>query len=201
MIADFLNNYRPRGPWLLVGISPDKKAAPVAATFTDAAKAEAWALEQNKARNVYFSVNPTTQPMNKKANKADIARLEWLHVDIDPRAGEDFEHERTRIKSLLNGGMPKDIPAPSLVIDSGGGFQAFWRLAEPLDLNGDPEKIAQAEAFNMELANRLGGDHCFNIDRIMRLPDTINWPDAKKRQRGREPARRRCIAALMPPIH
>ncbi|EPJ8782222.1 VapE domain-containing protein [Pseudomonas aeruginosa] len=187
MIADFLNKYRAGGPWLLVAISPDRKGSPLAASFTDAAKAEAWALEQNKARNVYFSVNPTAEPINKKANKADIARLEWLHVDVDPRAGEDFEEERARIKSLLNGGMPKDIPAPSLVIDSGGGFQAFWRLAEPLDLNGDPEKIAQAEAFNIELANRLGGDHCHNVDRIMRLPDTINWPDVKKRQRGREP--------------
>lgn len=174
MIADFLNKFRAGGPWLLVAVSPDKKGGPLAASFTDAAKAEAWALEQNKARNVYFSVNPTAKPINKKANKADIARLEWLHVDVDPRAGEDFEQERARIKSLLNGGMPKDIPAPSLVIDSGGGFWGLWRLAEPLDLNGDPEKIAQAEAFNIELANRLGGDHCHNVDRIARLPGTVN---------------------------
>ncbi len=187
MIADFLDKFRAGGPWLLVSISPDKKGSPVAATFTDPAKAEAWALAQNKTNNIYFSVNPTAQPMSKKANKADIAHLEWLHVDVDPRAGEDFEQERARIKSQLNGGMPKDIPAPSLVIDSGGGFQAFWRLAEPLDLNGDPEKIVKAEAFNIELANRLGGDHCFNVDRIMRLPDTMNWPDEKKRKRGREP--------------
>lgn len=187
MIADFLTKFRPGGPWLLVAVPSDKKGGLLAATFTDATKAQAWALEQNKSRNLYFSVNPTAQPINKKANKADIARLEWLHVDVDPRAGEDFEEERARIKSQLNGGMPKDIPAPSLVIDSGGGYQAFWRLAEPLDLKGDPEKIAQAEAFNVELANRLGGDHCHNVDRIMRLPDTMNWPDEKKRSRGREP--------------
>lgn len=187
MIADFLNKYRPHGPWLLVAISPDKNGAPTAATFADAAKAEAWALEQNKTRNVYFSVNPTAATLNKKPTKADIARLEWLHVDVDPRAGEDFEEERARIKSLLNGSLPKDIPAPSLVIDSGGGFQAFWRLAQPLALEGNAEKIAQAEAFNIELARRLGGDHCFNVDRIMRLPDTMNWPDEKKRKRGREP--------------
>ena len=187
MIADFLNKYRAGGPWLLVSISPDKKGSPVAATFSDAAEAEAWALAQNKINNVYLSVNPTSKPLNKKPNKADIARLEWLHVDVDPRAGEDFEEERARIKSLLNGGMPKDIPAPSLVIDSGGGFWGLWRLAEPLDLNGDPEKIAQAEAFNIELANRLGGDHCHNVDRIARLPGTVNWPDAKKRAKGREP--------------
>jgi len=34
----------------------------------------------------------------------------------------------------------------------------------------------------------FGGDHCGNIDRIMRLPGTMNWPDKKKREKGREPA-------------
>lgn len=187
MIADFLENYRPHGPWLLVAIPPDKKGRLLASTFTDAKKAEEWAKEQNKTRNLYFSVNPTSKNIHKKPTKNDISQLEWLHVDVDPRVADDFEEERTRIKSLLNGGMPKDIPAPSLVIDSGGGYQAFWRLSEPLALDGDPEKIAQAEAYNIELANRLGGDHCFNVDRVMRLPSTTNWPDERKRKRGREP--------------
>lgn len=188
MIADFLNKqHRPGGPWLLVAISPDKKGAPTAATFTDPARAEAWALAQNQAKNVYFSVNPTSKTMNKKAKKPDIARLEWLHVDVDPRAGEDFVQERARILRMLTVELPEGVPAPSGVIDSGGGFQAFWRLAESPELNCDPEKIAQAEAFNIELANRLGGDHCHNCDRIMRLPFTMNWPDEKKRKRGREP--------------
>ncbi|KAA0214582.1 MAG: hypothetical protein DWB43_10720 [Lautropia sp.] len=187
MIADFLNTFRPGGPWLLVAIHPDKKGSPLAVSFQDAAQAETWATKRNKTHNIYFSINPAAKALNKKPTKADIARLEWLHVDLDPRAGEDFEQERQRIKSLLNGGMPKDIPAPSLVIDSGGGYWGLWRLAEPLDLNGDPDKIVQAEAFNVELANRLGGDHCFNIDRIARLPGLTNWPDAKKRAKGREP--------------
>lgn len=186
MIADFLERYRPGGPWQLVAIKPDSKAGPVAATFTDAGHAEVWALKHNQVANVYFAINSLARPMSKKADKADIAHLEWLHVDCDVRAGEDFDEERSRIKSSLNGGMPADIPQPSLVIDSGGGFWGLWRLSEPLDLGGDPEKIAQAEAFNIELANRLGGDHCFNVDRIARLPFTTNWPDAKKRKHGRE---------------
>ncbi len=103
MIADFLNKFRPGGPWLLVAISPDKNGSPLAVSFHDAAQAETWATAQNKTHNVYFGINPTAGALNKKPTKADIARLEWLHVDIDPRAGEDFEQERQRIKSLLNG--------------------------------------------------------------------------------------------------
>lgn len=193
MIADFLNKFRPGGPWLLVAMHPDKKGTPPGVTFTDAAKAEAWALEKNKTHNIYFGINPTREPINKKAEKTDIARLEWLWVDVDPRAGEDFEQERQRIRSLLNGGMPKDIPAPSLVIDSGGGYWGMWRLSEPLDIPTPASETdkpwEKAEAFNVELANRLGGDHCFNVDRIARLPGLTNWPDPKKRAKGREPSK------------
>jgi len=43
------------------------------------------------------------------------------------------------------------------------------------------------ENINKSLAQHLGGDHCHNIDRIMRLPGTINWPNAKKKEAGRVP--------------
>ena len=187
MIADFLNKYRPGGPWILVSIAPDKAngAAIQTRTFDDASQAQAWAQVQNQTNNLYFHVNRTSGPLAVKAKKEDIAAVEYLHVDVDCRIGEDFEHERERIKALLTSNLPKDIPAPSLVIDSGGGFWGMWRLVEPLNVDGDADKIAKAEAYNIELANRLGGDHCFNLDRIARLPGLTNWPNKKKQSKGR----------------
>lgn len=185
MIREFLEKYRPGGLWALTAIIPDGKTETHTYPQAEVDEAVTWAKAENKRKNIYFAVNPTTKPVEKKANKEDIARVEYLQVDIDPRAGEDLHEERERILKLLTDNLPKDIPAPTLIIDSGGGFQAFWRLSEPLELNGDPEKIAQAEAYNKELANRLGGDSCHNIDRIMRLPGTTNWPNAKKREKGR----------------
>jgi hypothetical protein len=44
------------------------------------------------------------------------------------------------------------------------------------------------EAYNQQIELMLGGDHCHNIDRIMRLPGTINVPNAKKRKLGRQEA-------------
>ena len=41
------------------------------------------------------------------------------------------------------------------------------------------------ELRNAKLAQDLGGDNCHNIDRIMRVPGTINVPNAKKRSQGR----------------
>lgn len=191
MIADFLNKFRPGGPWLLVAIHPDKKGSPDGVTFTDAAKAEAWALEKNKTHNIYFSINPTRKPLNKKAEKTDIARLEWLHVDIDPAAGEDFEQERERIKAMLTTKRPEGIPEPSIIIDSGNGFWGMFRLSEPLDIpppTSETDKPwERAEAYNRHLETVFRADHCFNIDRIARLPGLTNWPDANKRKKGRVP--------------
>ena len=189
-IADFLTRFRPGGPWLLTAIVPDGMTN--TRTFIDANAAERWALDENAAgRNLYFSVNQTTRALDKKATKADIARVEFLHVDLDPRAGEDLASERERIRKRLNGSLAADgIPPPSFIIDSGGGYQAFWRLAQPIELDGDPAKVEDAERYNIELACKLGGDATHNIDRIMRLPGggLTNWPTVKKQEKGREPA-------------
>lgn len=185
MIADFLNTFRPGGPFVLTAIVPDGKTE--TRTFTDSKEAEAWALRQNETKNIYFHVNRTRGPLTAKAKKEDIAAVEYLHVDIDPRTGEDFEQERARILRLLTTDLPKGIPAPSLVIDSGGGFQAFWRLAEPLNIDGDLDKAREAERYNRALEIAFGADSCHDVSRIMRLPGTMNWPTKKKRDKGREP--------------
>ncbi|MCI0348313.1 MAG: hypothetical protein L0Z53_02715 [Acidobacteriales bacterium] len=40
----------------------------------------------------------------------------------------------------------------------------------------------------------LRGDKgTWNLDRVMRLPGTTNWPDAVKRERGRVPADARLV--------
>src|SRR5262249_42394103 len=78
-------------------------------------------------------------------------------------------------------------PPPSVIIFSGGGHQGFWRLDTPISVK-DAAHIEKLEAYNIGLEQTLGGDHCHNIDRIMRPPGTINLPNEKKRSAGRVPA-------------
>lgn len=125
-----------------------------------------WLDARQGVANLYFQVNESLPGVrNKKAKKQDIATARHLHVDIDdPEA-------LPRIQAYE--------PAPSVVLFSGGGFQAFWTLSEPTtDLEG-------VELRNAKIAQDLGGDNCHNIDRIMRVPGTINIPNAKKRSQGR----------------
>ena len=132
----------------------------------------------NGQKNLYWGVNRIRTPLHKKATKGDVATLDFLHVDLDPRDGYPFEQERDRIKALLDATQPK----PNIVIDSGAGYGAFWRLREPPIANGN---IADLEAYSARLAQTLGGDHCWNIDRLMRLPGTTNLPTKKKVKKGR----------------
>ena len=75
----------------------------------------------------------------------------------------------------------------SIIIKSGGGAWEIYDLMEPIPIDGDPDKIEDAESYNIALAHDLGGDNCHNINRVSRLAGTINVPNAKKRAKGRRP--------------
>lgn len=185
LALEFLQRWRPEGAWILSAATPDREKM-VTRTFqlSELEAARAWIESFQGIRNLYFTVNPVRQAMDTKPMKVDISALAWLHVDADPRVGEDFAAERIRILSTLENFKP----APTVIIDSGGGYQAFWRLAEPIPLDGTEEMAVDHESYNQQLELLLGGDHTFNLDRIMRLPGTINMPTDAKKRKGRIPA-------------
>ena len=142
----------------------------------DKVSACAWAIDENESgKNLYWTVNRVTPGCNKKPKKSDIISARFAHVDIDPpKGGGPFD------KLMTQAELAALSTPPTLIIDSGGGLQAFWRLAGPATLD-------QVETLNRSLAARLGGDNCHNHDRLMRLAGTINYPNAKKHAAGRIP--------------
>ena len=139
-----------------------------------------WIDDHQGRGNIYWTVN-AAEPMNKKPAKIDIVAVVSLHVDLDPSAGEDQDAAEERLTKKLEGYRHR----ASIIINSGGGAWGFYDLAEPTLIDGDPNKIKDAESYNIGLAQDLGGDDCHNIDRVARLPGTINVPNAKKRAEGR----------------
>jgi hypothetical protein len=146
-----------------------------------------WLNMYNGTRNIFWSTNPPIHDLSKKAEREDIKEVAYLHVDIDPRANEDVEAEQTRIFDMVAEPTPRGLPPPTSVVFSGGGYQAFWKLETPIPVNGDLALAEDAKRYNIQIEQLCGGDNCHNIDRIMRLPGTINVPDAKKRKKGRTP--------------
>lgn len=162
----------------LVSIPPDEQITYGRCFYADVDAASAWAVKENSlGRGVYWTVNVVRPGLNKKPAKTDIVAARYLHVDIDPpKDGVAFD--RDEVLTALQG---SDAP-PSFVLDSGGGLQAFWRL-EYLS-----ENLPAVEDLNRRIAAQFaGGDHCHNIDRLMRLPGLVNFPNAIKRARGRLP--------------
>lgn len=186
--TEFLLRWAPEGPWVLTAIQTDRKGIATGTFRPGSMEAlEKWLSVYNDKRNIYFHVNSPVRDLTKKADREDIKSVDWLHVDIDPRAGEDLEQERERALALLQDKLPKGVPAPTCIIFSGGGYQGFWRLEKPIPINGDLLLAEDAKRYNQQLEILFGADNCHNIDRIMRLPGTVNLPDARKIKKGRVP--------------
>ena len=182
----FLNIFKKGGPWCLGAIAPDRKQVTFR-TFTDEKLAYEFIEKENGVRNLYFLVNDIRSDINTKPSKTDIAAGAWLHVDIDSKAvdAEGLENDRGMMLNQLTSNLPKGIPKPTLIIYSGNGYWGFWKLKEPVPIEGTENKWEDFELYNKRLEQVFGGDHCFNVDRIARLPGTINIPNPQKRKKGR----------------
>lgn len=190
----FLRRVRPEGPWTLTAILPERNSGPTeTATFypDGADKALAWLAARSGHRNLYWMVNTPTRDLASKAKKEDVRELVMLHVDIDPKKSEDpaKEQDPAEARATALKALETYSPPPSFVIDSGGGVQAFWTLDQPLYIGGHVPAAEDAARYNQQLEKDLDGDSCHNLDRVMRLPGTINLPDAGKRAKGRKPRR------------
>lgn len=170
LAIDFLNSVCP-DRWDLASIPPDG-GHPEFRTFNPAEPLIAKQfidLNQGNA-GLYYQINrPRPGLQNRKATKADIEAVRAVHADIDVADAATLQ----RIKAF--------DPRPTLIVFSGGGFQPIWLLDE---LTVEFERV---ERINKAIAQALGGDNCHNVDRLLRLPGTINMPNAKKRAAGRVP--------------
>lgn len=159
-------------------VAMDQKGRVTARSFSasETDKMRAWIDARQGLSNLYFHVNRMRAGFaNKKATKEDVAIALRFHSDIDD---QDAKARVLRFN-----------PPPSVVVFSGGGYHPYWNLKEPTS------DLLRVEVSNLAISKALGGDNCHNIDRIMRLPGTVNLPNAKKRKAGRKPELARVVKA------
>jgi hypothetical protein len=174
---DYLKALYPEGPWVLTAIVPDGPVTTRTFARTDDSAAREFVREHIVEQNIHYSINPPKGALSKKAKKNDIDRVEFLHVDVDPDDHESPQDFKARILPSVEAFDPR----PTAIVDSGNGIQMLWRLENPIPLNGS-DSIADIEARNDALAKAFGASPSTrNIDRVFRLPGTINHPNAKKR--------------------
>lgn len=163
----------------LVAIRPDSEEIAGRDFGLDVDAAESWVINKNRAGlGVYWSPNSIAPGVHKKPRKENVAHARFVHLDLDPPKGAAW----TPAEREAALGKLQDLqPHPSMIVDSGGGFNAYWRLEDECR---DPETV---EGINRALVDKLGADACWNIDRILRVAGTINWPNKAKVLRGRFP--------------
>lgn len=112
--------------------------------------------------NIYCGANPR---MREGGSNEDVAIARCLFADWDDTTLPDVQ-ERFASASL---------PPPSLIVGSGHGIHAYWKLTSPLtDL--DLWRRAQTA-----LIARAGSDDKIKDPaRVMRLPGFVNLPDPEK---------------------
>jgi Mesyanzhinovviridae DNA primase len=147
----------------------------------DRAIALGWIEACNRNSGIYWTVNLCRPNLMKKAQKQDVRLLRAVWADLDPlddpRLGErvrTWQEERERLRLLALELEKLELP-PTVLIDSGNGVQAIWRLADPIEAND--EYIIEIERLGRRIECSLGGlENTSNVDRVLRLPARSTGP-------------------------
>gem|GEM_PF-2346232 len=116
-------------------------------------------LEANRRNeHIYVGGNPRRRVGGTTADDVPLARSLW--VDLD--GGCTTEEAKARIKHAK-------LPLPTMLVESGGGVHAWWRLVEPIT------DLAEFTRHQKRLIAATGGDSSIHDPpRIMRLPGFLN---------------------------
>ena len=130
-------------------------------------------------RNVYVGVHPTTiipetnprgehkEPRELRAQLPIIAALNCLYTEYDAK---DFGGDKTKARAAADA----IAPAPSVLVDSGGGYHLYWLFGEPWVLHSDEDR-QHAKRLQAAWVAYAGGDKAVkDLARVLRVPGTLN---------------------------
>jgi hypothetical protein len=178
-----------------------------------------WLIEdietrQARGSNVYFGVNTPCsaadqQGWNGKCGADDIIAIRALAFDVDFKVKRNPELDRALL-AFINAELTGSL-CPSLLVDTGGGFQLIYLLKDVISVHlFRPAKTSEQKDENeqieinrraitrlahefeallrskipCELEKSVKIDNMSNVDRVMRLPGTVNYPKQEKLARG-----------------
>lgn len=126
-----------------------------------------WPLEQN-----YWS-GVALRKDNRGGTKENCKVLTAAFADVDVGTAGHKGIAKYQTKEAALAAIKASPLRPSILNDSGGGYQPHWLLKEPLALTDG--NLARMEHINRGLALAMGGDvGATDASRILRLPGTFN---------------------------
>jgi hypothetical protein len=135
-------------------------------------------------QDVYLGIGVRREPLDssQRGNAEDVMALPALYLDLDithrVHKRQNLPPDRDAARRLL-----ADFPLPpSILVDSGHGFQAYWTFTELWRFDTPDERweaqllVRRLQATFQDMARRKGWvvDSTFDLARVLRLPGTMN---------------------------
>lgn len=145
------------------------------AQVTDAERLATRAVELAATCCVWFGVATRSERLGAKrggADHCDMVPALWLDVDIadEVHASDDLPADEAEARTIID----RFGLAPTAVVHSGHGLQAWWVLDTPAPAAEVAPLLARWNATWDRLAGDRHIDNVFDLPRIMRLPGTLN---------------------------
>lgn len=195
----FLEWKRPGGPWALITPTADWDRGTPLTLIREPDKLRAFVGAKSGHFGVFYPVAEVLEGQEQQPERKHLTETQLLHVDLDPPpevAPPDFD--AWALGKVDEVRAQTHSPPPSCIVLSGNGLHLLWALNEPHPLGGSDVIITDFEAYSNGLAIAFGAkDGTWNANRVLRLPGTVNLPNAKKRKCGRV-ARASSIVELHP---
>jgi len=175
--------------WLLLWGAPSKKSAWVQDITPDVLGS----IDKVAAReNIYVGcgLRGANLGATERGKKADVVAITGVWLDVDYGS----EHKKPNLPATEDEAMQllREMgPAPSIIIHSGRGLQAWWLFNELWAFESDEDR-AKAEKLTMGWCSTLrarakghgwDADQVGDITRVMRLPGTWNRKGVAKKTR------------------
>lgn len=125
---------------------------------------------QTKVFNIHPCVNPRFRKPKRRGKNSDVSHFMALWVDVDFHDAEAETRKRfwDTVKIFTEAGIP-----PSIIVESGHGLHAYWLLDKPyLIKEARPCCAGIQDTFQTS-------DMINDPSRVLRMPGTVNWKDAK----------------------
>lgn len=107
--------------------------------------------------------NTPTRGRGKKEDTLGSAVI-WVDFDYYKIPGNTFDSAVAQLRALE--------PSPSCIVSSGQGLQAWWKLRE---FSEDLVGIETASHKMSDALKEAGGDHCYDLTRILRIPGSLSY--------------------------
>ncbi|MBA7497244.1 hypothetical protein ES702_07856 [subsurface metagenome] len=125
-------------------------------------------LPEFKNTNVYFGVCPRDERKGKEENVKEVGCI-WIDLDC--------HNDKERVEKLK--GLKKFNLRPSIIVSSGRGYHIYWLLDKAFTIKNQEERLT-IKGYVKGLSKALGGDHTFDLARVLRVPGTMNLKDPDK---------------------